>query len=252
MVTSSSAHSVSVERAMSILELLSASAQGRSLSQISQRLGIPRSTAHVLIVTLQRLGYVQQGIGGHLFLLGAKAQMLGCGPVACMELGNKARPHLVPLTEVIGLTSYVAVIDRDQAMYIECCRGSGLPIDVFPGKRANLHCTAVGNVLLAGQRRESLEEFLKDHALMRHTSKTIQNAEELRARLERVRKQGYALDDEEQALDVRCLAVPLIDVLHRTIGALGITGALHRIHDENLAFLVGCLKKTAEQIAVAG
>jgi DNA-binding IclR family transcriptional regulator len=252
MVTSSSAHSVSVERAMSILELLSASAHGRSLSQISQRLSIPRSTTHVLIVTLQRLGYVQQGNGGHLFSLGAKAEMLAGGPVACMELGNRARPHLLPLTEVIGLTSYVAVLDRDQAMYIECCRGSDLPIDVFPGKRANLHCTAVGNVLLAGQRRESLEEFLKDHTLMRHTSKTIQNAEGLRARLERVRKQGYALDDEEQALGVRCLAVPLSDVLHRTIGALGITGALYRIHEENLSFLVGCLKKTSEQIAAAG
>ncbi len=252
LVTGSSAHSVSVERAMSILELLSAAAHGRSLSQISQRLNIPRSTAHVLIVTLQRLGYVQQGIGGHLFSLGAKAQMLAGGPIACMELGNKARLHLAPLTEVIGLTSYVAVLDQDQAMYIECCRGSGLPIDVFPGKRANLHCTAVGNVLLAGQRRESLEEFLKDHSLMRHTSKTIRNAEELRARLEHVRKQGYALDDEEQALGIRCLAVPLFDVLHRTIGALGITGEIYRIHEENLAFLVGCLKKTSEQIAAEG
>jgi len=248
-VTISGAQSVSVERVMAILELLGASSHGRSLSQISQRLNIPRSTAHVLIVTLQRLGYVQQGIGNHLFSLGAKAQMLASGPVACMELGNKARPHLVSLTECTGLTSYVAVLDRDQALYVECCNGSGLQIDVFPGKRANLHCTAVGNVLLAGLRREALDEYLDGHALMRHNSKTVRTAEELRARLDRVRKQGYALDDEEQALGVRCLAVPLLDVLRRTTGALGITGMLSQIHDDNVAYLVGCLKKSCEPFA---
>jgi IclR family transcriptional regulator, KDG regulon repressor len=252
MVTSSSAHSVSIERAMAILELLSASANGKTLSQISDRLNIPRSTAHVLIVTLKRLGYVRQASTGHLFSLGAKAQMLAGGPIACMELASRARPHLVPLSEALGLTSYIAVLDGDQAMYIECCKGPGIQIDVFPGKRANLHCTAAGNILLAGQRKEVIEGFLNDHALMRHTSKTIRNAEELRARLEQVRKQSYALEDEEQALGVRCLAVPLCDALRKVTGALGISGPLHEIHQENLAFLLACLKRTSAEITIAG
>jgi IclR family transcriptional regulator, KDG regulon repressor len=252
MVTSSSAHSVSIERAMAILELLSASANGKTLSQISDRLNIPRSTAHVLIVTLKRLGYVRQASTGHLFSLGAKAQMLAGGPIACMELASRARPHLVPLSEALGLTSYIAVLDGDQAMYIECCKGPGIQIDVFPGKRANLHCTAAGNILLAGQRKEVIEGFLNDHALMRHTSKTIRNAEELRARLEQVRKQSYALEDEEQALGVRCLAVPLCDALRKVTGALGISGPLHEIQEENLAFLLACLKRTSAEIASAG
>ena len=252
MVTSSSAHSVSIERAMAILELLSASANGKTLSQISDRLNIPRSTTHVLIVTLKRLGYVRQASTGHLFSLGAKAQMLAGGPIACMELASRARPHLVPLSEALGLTSYIAVLDGDQAMYIECCKGSGVQIDVFPGKRANLHCTAAGNILLAGQRKEVVEGFLNDHALMRHTSKTIRNAEELRARLEQVRKQSYALEDEEQALGVRCLAVPLCDALRKVTGALGISGPLHEIHQENLAFLLACLKRTSAEITNAG
>lgn len=252
MVTSSSAHSVSIERAMAILELLSASANGKTLSQISDRLNIPRSTAHVVIVTLKRLGYVRQASTGHLFSLGAKAQMLAGGPIACMELASRARPHLVPLSEALGLTSYIAVLDGDQAMYIECCKGPGIQIDVFPGKRANLHCTAAGNILLAGQRKEVVEGFLNDHALMRHTSKTIRNAEELRARLEQVRKQSYALEDEEQALGVRCLAVPLCDALRKVTGALGISGPLHEIQEENLAFLLACLKRTSAEIASAG
>jgi IclR family transcriptional regulator, KDG regulon repressor len=252
MVTSSSAHSVSIERAMAILELLSASANGKTLSQISDRLNIPRSTAHVLIVTLKRLGYVRQASTGHLFSLGAKAQMLAGGPIACMELASRARPHLVPLSEALGLTSYIAVLDGDQAMYIECCKGPGIQIDVFPGKRANLHCTAAGNILLAGQRKEVVEGFLNDHALMRHTSKTIRNAEELRARLEQVRKQSYALEDEEQALGVRCVAVPLCDALRKVTGALGISGPLHEIQEENLAFLLACLKRTSAEIASAG
>jgi IclR family transcriptional regulator, KDG regulon repressor len=252
MVTSSSAHSVSIERAMAILELLSASANGKTLSQISDRLNIPRSTAHVLIVTLKRLGYVRQASTGHLFSLGAKAQMLAGGPIACMELASRARPHLVPLSEALGLTSYIAVLDGDQAMYIECCKGPGIQIDVFPGKRANLHCTAAGNILLAGQRKEVIEGFLNDHALMRHTSKTIRNAEELRARLEQVRKQSYALEDEEQALGVRCLAVPLCDALRKVTGALGISGPLHEIHQENLAFLLACSKRTSAEITIAG
>jgi IclR family transcriptional regulator, KDG regulon repressor len=249
MVTHSSAHSVSTERAVAILELLSASVHGMTLSQISLRLNIPRSTAHVLIVTLQRLGYVQQSLSGHLFSLGPKAHILGGGPVACLQLGDKSRPHLTSLTEMTGLASFVAVLDQDQALYIACCRGSGAGVDVYPGKRANLHCTATGNVLLAGLRRDTLEEFLKNHTLVRHTGKTIQNAEELLTRLERVRKDRYAVDDEEQVLGVRCLAVPLFDALHRVIGALGTTGTICQIREENIAFLVGCMKKTAEQIA---
>jgi IclR family acetate operon transcriptional repressor len=248
MVTNSSAHSVSIERAVAILELLSASVHGMTLSQISQRLSIPRSTAHVLIVTLRRLGYMQQNASGHLFTLGPKAQILGGGPVACLQLGDKARPHLAPLTEMTGLASYVAVLDRDQALYIECSRGSAVGIDVYPGKRANLHCTAGGNVLLAGLRRDALEEFLNNHTLVRHTGKTLPNAEEMLARLERVRIDGYALDDEEQALGVRCLAVPLFDALHRITGALGVTGTISQIRAGNIAFLVGCMQKTVEQI----
>jgi DNA-binding IclR family transcriptional regulator len=137
-------------------------------------------------------------------------------------------------------------------MYIECCKGSGIQIDVFPGKRANLHCTAVGNILLAGQRKEALEAFLSDHSLMRHTSKTIRSAEELRVRLELVRKQGYALDDEEQALGIRCLAVPLHDALRKVTGALGISGPLQEIQQENIAYLVACLKRKSAEIALAG
>jgi IclR family transcriptional regulator, acetate operon repressor len=97
-----------------------------------------------------------------------------------------------------------------------------------------------------------IEGFLNDHALMRHTSKTIRNAEELRARLEQVRKQSYALEDEEQALGVRCLAVPLCDALRKVTGALGISGPLHEIQEENLAFLLACLKRTSAEIASAG
>ncbi|HVW86348.1 MAG TPA: IclR family transcriptional regulator [Bryobacteraceae bacterium] len=251
MVTNSSARSVSLERAIAILEFLDASMHGGTLAQISSRLRIPRSTAHVLIVTLQRLGYVQQNAGGHLYSLGVKARILGCGTGACLQLGDRARPHLKDLTEAVGLASYVAVLDRDQALYVETFKGSDMPIDVYAGKRANLHCTAVGNVLLAGLRGDCLDNFLNNRSLMRHTSRTVQSAEELRARLQRVRKERYAFDDEEQALGVRCLAVPLLDGLRRVIGALGITGTTIQIREENIGFLLDCMKKTAERIAPA-
>jgi DNA-binding IclR family transcriptional regulator len=248
MAANSSARSASIERGMAILELLDASVHGCTLSQISQRLHIPRSTAHVLIVTLKRLGYVQQTTNGHLFSLGTKAQLLGSSPAGCLQLGDKARPHLAPLTEAIGLPSYVAVLDRDQALYVECCRGVGAQVDIYPGKRANLHCTAAGKVMLAGLRRYALEEFLNNHTLMRHTNKTLNSPEELCAKLEHIRKEHYALDDEEQALGVRCLAVPLFDPLHGVVGALGITGAVSRIREQNIGFLVKCMKKAAEEI----
>lgn len=250
MSASSSVRCASIERGVAILELLSASAHGYSLAQISQRLHIPRSTAHVLIVTLQRLGYVQPTSNGHVFCLGAKAQMLGIGPAGCLQLGDRARLHLAPLTETIGLASYVAVLDRHQALYVECCRGASAQVDIYPGKRANLHCTAAGKVMLAGLRKYALEEFLSNHTLIRHTSKTLNSANELCAKLECIRKEHYALDDEEQALGVRCLAVPLFDPLHGVVGALGITGARERIREENIAFLVRHMKKAAGEIVV--
>ena len=244
------AHSNSVERAVAILELLGTSRHGWHIAQIGRRLNMPKSTAHVLVSTLERLGYVQRNPGQRLWSLGLKVYALGNGLTGTLELAELARPHLLGLTESTNLTTDVAVLDRDQAICIAVSQSPDPPqFDIYPGKKANLHCTAVGKVLLAQMTEDGLNNYLSRHALGRNTHKTITVSQKLHDEVKAVRKTGYAVDDEEQELGIRCLGVPVYDQLGRPSAALAIVGTVQQIHPENYQFLSRRATATAKAVS---
>lgn len=239
----------SVRRALSILEVLHSSPRALSLSEISRMLALPKSTASLLLVTLENAGYITRYTDNKRYFPSVKVYSLGFGLLSHLELSRRAMPVLRAMAASLRLTAHIAVLDGDQALFVNkvdgdrqrCC-------DIYPGRKTNLHCTAVGKVLLAYMEEEKLNGFLLNHHFTRHTSRTIASADALLEEIRRVRRVGYAYEDQEEELFVRCLAVPLFNPVGAAANALGITGSVHEIRPDNFKHLSDYMKQMSAQI----
>src|SRR5438876_11591603 len=120
---------------------------------------------------------------------------------------ERVLPVLEELVRSTGFTVHLAVADEGQALYVQKVAPPGMVLDTFVGKHANLHCTAVGKVILAYSDETFINQFLSKTSFTRHTPNTIVSADMLRKQLTAVRRNGYATDDEEEELGTRCVAV---------------------------------------------
>jgi DNA-binding IclR family transcriptional regulator len=203
----------------------------------------------VLMLTLEKSGYVIRGQTTHRYCLGPKARKLGGETNLRETLSKTSLPRLELLSAQTKLTAHVAVRDDQQAVYIQKAAGPGLvQFDTYSGKRTNLHCTAVGKVLLAFASEDFKAKFLSKGSLMKHTSRTITTTVQLRKELEKIRHQRYAVDDEEEEIDVRCLAVPIFKNSGECVAALSVTGTMSQISAENSKSLTAIITKAANEI----
>ncbi len=225
-----SANATAVERALAILEYLDGSRRGLNISEISRKLSIPKSSAHVIIITLERLGYIQKRTDSLHYTLGLKAYGLGQGMVRGLSISELALPHLRALADQLRLPVHLAVPDGDQGVYIQKADAPGLiKFDTYVGRRMDLHCTGVGKVLLAWGPPEILERLLVKPTYIRYTKNTITNPKALQREMAIVRKQRWALDDEEEEIGVRCVAVPVFQESGRFVAGLSVTGTTGQI-----------------------
>lgn len=219
----------SVERALAILECLDSSRRGLNISEISRKLNIPKSSAHVIIVTLERLGYVQKRAESLYYTLGLKAYGLGQGMMKSLSISEAALPHMRALSSQLHLPSHLAVPDGDQGVYIQKVDTPGLiKIDTYVGRRMDLHCTGVGKVILAFGPQELQDRFLTKPVYIRYTRNTITSPRMMQREIAKIRKAGYALDDEEEELSVRCVSVPVLQN-GRFLAALSVSGTTAQI-----------------------
>jgi DNA-binding IclR family transcriptional regulator len=240
-------HTTSLERAFAILEYLDGSRRGLNISELSRRLGIPKSTTHVIVVALRRLGYLTLDERKREYSLGLKVHGLGRGLMKSFSLPERALGPMKWLAEVTRCTSQLAILADDQAMYIQKVEGPGLvQFDSYVGKRTNLHCTGVGKVLLAHSADQ--EHLLNRKSFARYTKKTITSPAALRRELAKVRQRGYAIDDEEEELEVRCLAAPVFNQSGGCIAALAIAGTIREISDDKLEEFAGLLIRATRNV----
>ncbi len=225
----------SVERALAILEFLDGARRGWNISEISRKLQIPKSSTHVLVRTLERQGYLKREPGSRGYTLGLKLYGLGRGVMRNLSLPEVALPAMKALSEHTGLTVHLAVLDVDQAIYIQKVEAPGLiRFDTYIGKRSNLHCTAVGKALLAYTTWQRQQRFLSRGSFARHTKNSITTAAALRQELQRIRERGYAVDDEEEELQIRCVAAPVLDSAGELVAAIGTTGTTGQVPREQI------------------
>jgi IclR family transcriptional regulator, pca regulon regulatory protein len=224
-------YSLSLGHGLAILATFSAERSTLGIADMASVLSMSRSTTHRYAATLAQLGYLEQN-SSRRYRLTPRCADVGLAALGSMALHECSRPYLQELRRETGWTVSLALLDGSEAMLVERLRGwRGLhEIDLRLGSSARLplHCTAMGKVLLAWLPDEETRELLAKLTLKRHGPNSSTGKRALRATLEEVREQGFALDDEELIDGLRSIAAPVIDAHGRVLAALdlAVPGAL--------------------------
>jgi DNA-binding IclR family transcriptional regulator len=221
-----------VDAAAKALELLSTfSFQERrlSLSELAARTGIPRATAFRLLSTLEAARFVTK-VGGE-YQLGLKCFMLGNVVAADLDLREIARPHLVALRDATRETTQLAILDNWQVVYLERMP-SPHPVGVMRARTGAIlpaYCTALGKTLLAYEPSQDVAAWAAKQTFTALTRHTITSARRLLKELRAVRERGYAVDEQERELGVRCIAAPVRNHEGRVVAAISVAGPTERL-----------------------
>lgn len=250
-------YSLSLGHGLAILASFSAERPTLGIADMASVLSMSRSTTHRYAATLAQLGYLEQN-SSRRYRLTPRCADVGLAALGSMALHERSRSFLHELRRETGWTVSLAILDGSEAMLLERLRGwRGLhEIDLRLGSSARLpvHCTAMGKVLIAGLPDPELRELLVTLILKRHGPNCITGKRALRAELERVREQGFAIDDEELIDGMRSIAMPVFDPRGRVLGALdlAVPGALFagdELHEEFGAVLSEAAEGITEELA---
>lgn len=237
-----------IDRALTVLEAVAESPSGTSVHALAQSTGLPLSTVYRLVETLRHRGYLSEDDAKGCYVVGFRAFQVGAVYSAASRLSAAARPIMQQLVDELGETVNLGVIEGGRAIYLDQVSASRMMRTfVQTGAEAPLHCSGVGKVLLAyNDSPEALP--LSGLDLTRYTERTLVDPEDLTKELERVRKLGYAVDDQEREAGVRCVAVPIFDAVGGVVAALSISGPAGRMDGEQLASLGLRLGRAAEVV----
>ncbi len=239
-----------VERAVAVLEEIAHSRSGMSLTELTQRLKLPRSSMHCLLVTLERCGYLQRNSARGRYHFGAKIFSLTNLALGGIGLREVANPFLRALVRRTGLTAHMAILAHDQAVLIEQVTPAGVSrVATWLGKSLEVHCSALGKALIAWLPEEDLKRIIRDHGLPRLNDNTIASPRKLLEELARTRKNGYSIDDEEADIGTRCLGAPVFNSDGRVVTAISLMGTTEQVIPENLAVFCAELKRTADALS---
>jgi len=235
----------SLERSMRVLETIAAHGGVLGVSQIATLSGLAVPTIHRIVRTLVDLGYLRQepsrryALGPRLLLLADSSSSI---------LTSTARQHLARLVDELGETSNLAMLDGAQVAYVaQVPSKHAMRMFTEVGKRVMPHCTAVGKALLAALPPERVRVLLQRNGMARHTDRTITDPDALLDELLHVADQGYAIDDGEQEVGVRCVAVAVLGApVHL---ALSISGPAPRMTPELVQRAVPVLQDVAAALS---
>jgi DNA-binding IclR family transcriptional regulator len=227
-----------VDRAMSLFELLAESQTGLTLSQLSRKLDIPKSTVHYLLHTLHTRGYVQRSADGRHYSLGLRLADVARADNAELSLRVPAIPYLRQIVSRLDLTATLAVRRSAEAFLVARVEsrhdaGGG----AWVGRHVDLHCTAQGKALIVNLSDEELSKLFAGRELARFTTKTICSLSALKAHLIEVRAKGFAVNDEEMVAGVRAVGAPVVDSLGAIIASVTVRGTTRVIPTHLIAQL---------------
>jgi DNA-binding IclR family transcriptional regulator len=213
-----------VQKAFSIINVLS-EGMDLSLTEITQRLKLPKSTVHSLLETLKLEKVIEKDTNNGKFHLGVKLIELGNRAQLELDICKTALPFLRGLNTEFDETIHLTVLDNDEVLYVGCIESSRrLRTYSVLGVRAPLYCTAVGKVILAFLPEEEISRIIHDKPLKKITANTLADRDLLLKDLAKIRKRGYATDDMEHEEHLRCVAAPIWNVQGEVFASLSISG----------------------------
>ncbi len=199
------------------------------MAEVAEALQLHKSTAHRLLNVLQRHRMVERAKDGK-FRLGLRLCNLGSRAIEQYDLRERAHPHLKTLVSEVADTAHLCILEKMHMIYIDKQEPEQrIRMISRVGASSPIHCTAVGKAILATMPRARVEEMLPQLDTRRFTRRTITSREALLGELERTRRRGYAVDDEEREEGVRCAGVAILNARGEAIAALSISGPSARM-----------------------
>jgi IclR family transcriptional regulator, pca regulon regulatory protein len=217
----------SLERGLAVIRSFDAAAPELTLSEVARSAGLTRAAARRFLLTLVDLGYVRTD--GRLFALSPRVLELGYAYLSSLSLPEVAEPHLERLVSEVHESSSVSVLDGGDVVYVARVPTSRImTVAINVGTRFPAYATSMGRVLLAGLPDDELDDYLARATLTRLTPRTATSATALRAEIERVRAQGWALVDQELEVGLRAVAAPIRDRTGRVVAAVNVSAHASR------------------------
>ena len=208
-------------KGLKVIEAFSAERPRLSIAEAAEISGLDRATTRRCLLTLSELGYA--AYDGKFFTVTPRILRLGTGCLATMPLPRIVQPTLDRLSEEIGQSTSVSILDEWEIVYVaRAAQSRVMSIALMPGSRLPAYCTSMGRVLLAAQTDEKAAQLLKDSPRIARTERTVTEIAALMAALDEVRQHGFATINQEVETGLRSIAVPLHTSRGKTIAALNV------------------------------
>ncbi|AGK99553.1 transcriptional regulator [Clostridium pasteurianum BC1] len=225
----------SVERTLSILEVLSDYENGLGITEISEKVNLHKSTVHRLLNTLMIKDYVEQDEDTNRYKLTLKLFELGSKKVEKMNIVTVARPLLQELMEKTNEVIHLVVREGTEIVYIAKVESQN-PIRMYSriGKRSPVYCTAVGKAMLSYMTDDEVNFIWENSNIEKLTENTVVDFDKFKGNLGIIEKQGYAIDEQENEIGIRCIASPILDYRGQVCGAISISGSIISFKEEKI------------------
>lgn len=238
-----------IDRVLDILEKLSEANSPMSLTELSAATGMSKSTIHRLLATLLARQYIEKRSSG-MYTIGYKMMEVVSNHINGLELLTEAKPFLTQLSKDLGLTTHMGILDGHDVVYIGKIDYYSDPrLYTQVGYHSPAYCSSMGKCLLSCLSSEELDEVLYDWNFEKFTANTITDHLELRRSLRIIRKQGWAMDNEEYQKGHRCVAAPVFDYRGSAVAAFSASGSIHTLSDDRLEEVISSVREATAEIS---
>ncbi|WP_405340484.1 IclR family transcriptional regulator [Ruminococcus sp.] len=234
----------SLSKAIDLLDILSVSRHGLSLSELAERAGFPKSTTHALASTLRDRGLLRQLQNGD-YALGMRLFEYGSAVSRGFDIGELSRPYLESLSSLTGANSVISLLDGESAVSFDyAVSSSGVQILPEIGVRLPLHCTSQGKMMLAYLPESRMQSLFRRQPMRPYTRHTITSMDDLQQQLADIRQKGYAVEDGEYKVGLRSVSAPVFDASRELRYALTTIGFFRRVSADDF---VNAVRVTVDQ-----
>jgi DNA-binding IclR family transcriptional regulator len=239
-----------LERALQLLGAFSLERPELSLSELAIATDLAPSTALRLLAILARYGYVERSPDTERFRIGVGLFERGSIYIQTTSVEAQAQEPLERLARETNQTASLAVLDRTDIVHIAVVQPAK-PIRYYApvGQREMAHCTGLGKVLLTGLSDDALQKVIEQRGLPGRTDRTITTPASLRAHLDEVRRRGFAIDDEESLIGLRCVAAPVFDDRNQITAAISASGPAAEFNDGTIPEILDAVRQAAETVS---
>ena len=242
----------SVDRALTLLEVLGEDGSGQRLTDLARRTGLSLTTVHRLLTTLEQRRFVQFSAGSNLWYIGRQAYSVGSGFVRDRRFVAPALPFLRRLRALTRETANLGVVDNGEIILVNQIESREISRTISRvGGRTPMTASGMGKAILSCYSREGVTVVVERYGMRKVTAQTICTREDLDCELGRVRQEGYSIDNAEFSPNLRCVAAPVFDSQQEVVCAISVSGLPSRMRPERMPMLGRLVSQTAADLTVA-